>query len=283
MQSAAKDLLTRGTGLVVLLLVVFGIFALAIRKDESVSDSTGDAEARADHTATELFELGQEALNNRDSDAALARFSEAIRLDPTNAPAFYYRGGVLFARFESDAALADFSESIRLDPRGVRAFVARGAIHSQRKNYDLALADFSEAIRLDPTDAFSFNNRAFVHRQKREYEQAIADYSQAIRLNPQHDAPWGGLAWILATCPEASLRDGRKAVELATRACEIKEWKDRIALETLAAACAECGDFPSAVKWQQQAVAMSLRDPDVVEEGRRRLKLYEDEQPCREE
>jgi tetratricopeptide (TPR) repeat protein len=276
-------MLLRGAGLVVLLLTLLGIFAVALRKDESFLKQNRTPMVAASRTAGQEFELGLEALKNDDFDRALARFSDSIRLDPANALAFYYRGGILCARADYDKALADLTESIRLDPQNGRAFVARATVHSQQKNHDLAISDLSEAILLAPDDAVSFNNRAFVHRQKHDYDQAIADYSEAIRLNPQLGAPLGGLAWILATCPKDNARDGQKAVELATQACEISDWNDRIELETLAAAFAECGDFPAAIKWQQQALAMLHGDPDRVEEGRRRLTLYETGQPFRDE
>jgi tetratricopeptide (TPR) repeat protein len=278
-----KEFLVRGAGLAALLVVLIGIFAVALRNDESVSETTGSPAVNAKNTAKEEFALGAEALNTGDFDRALARFSESIRLDPANASAFVYRGGIFFARGEHDQALADLSEAIRLDPRHVAAFVARGTIYSGRQQYDLALADFSAAIRLDPDHALSFNNRALVYRQRHEYDQAIADYAKAIRLMPHHNAPCGGLAWLLATCPQASVRDGRKAVELATRACEFTAWQDRIELETRAAACAECSDFPAAIQWQKKAIALVPGDPDRIEECQRRLKLYENGQPWREE
>jgi hypothetical protein len=100
---------------------------------------------------------------------------------------------------------------------------------------------------------------------------------------PRHDAPAAGLAWVLAACPNADLRDGPRAVELATRACEATQGKDRIALETLAAAHAECQDFAAAIQWQVRAVALLQGDPAGIAEGRRRLKRYEDGQPYRDE
>jgi tetratricopeptide (TPR) repeat protein len=281
-QSTAKEAFVRGAGLMAMLLILMGVFALVLRKDVSARKSTNPQATGVGRTASEEFAFGTEALKNEDVDEALARFSDAIRLDPENALAYYYRGGILFGRNEFDRAFADFSKSIRLDPHSGRAFFARATIYTRRKDFDLAIADLSEAIRLEPENSFYLNNRAFVHRQQHEYELAIADYEDAIRLMPEHDAPAGGLAWILATCPDAGMRDGARAVKLATRACEITHWKDRIALETLAAACAECQDFPAAVQLQQQALALR-GDPNRIAEGRLRLKLFEDEQPFRDE
>jgi tetratricopeptide (TPR) repeat protein len=97
------------------------------------------------------------------------------------------------------------------------------------------LADFNEAIRLDPEASMAYNNRAVIWSQRRDYHRALADLSKAIQFDPQNDLAYTGRAWIWATCPDAKYRDGRRAVESATRSCEITEWKGADSLNTLAA------------------------------------------------
>ena len=75
----------------------------------------------------------------------------------------------------------------------------------------------------------------------------------------------------MATCPDAKHRDGRKAVELATRACELNE-----------ADYAEAGDFDKAVEWQEKANKL-YSDADDRKKGEDRLKLYQQRKPYREE
>jgi serine/threonine-protein kinase len=88
------------------------------------------------------------------------------------------------------------------------------------------------------------------------------------------------LARILATSSAAEVRDGKRAVSLATTACELTEWKYLPALDTLAAAYAEAGDFDSAVKWQTRAIE---RAPDNKKDNLpSRLELYQQRQPYRE-
>jgi len=90
-------------------------------------------------------------------------------------------------------------------------------------------------------------------------------------------------AWFWATSSDAQKRDGRRALEAATRACELTEWQNPAMLDTLAAANAEVGDFVAAVLWQREAldrIPEGASDRPGYEE---RLKLYERHEPYRED
>lgn len=83
-----------------------------------------------------------------------------------------------------------------------------------------------------------------------------------------------------ATCPDAKYRDGKKAVEDATKASQLTAGKEVRILETLAAAYAEAGDFASAVMWQEQAMALA---PEKSKRSVRfRLDLYNSHRPYRQ-
>src|SRR5262249_47211100 len=97
-----------------------------------------------------LVSQGDTSVNNRDYDRAIADYSEAITLVPTNAPAFFGRGSAYVNKGDNDRAIADYNEAIRLDPKFAFAFNNRGFAYFRKGDPDRAIADFSEAIRLDP-------------------------------------------------------------------------------------------------------------------------------------
>ena len=92
------------------------------------------------------------------------------------------------------------------------------------------------------------------------------------------------LAWSLATSPEASLRNGAKAVETARRAMELSDGRQPAILDTLAAAYAEAGRFPEAVETVRKAIALASeqKQPDVEESLREKIAIYEAGKPFRE-
>ena len=94
-----------------------------------------------------------------------------------------------------------------------------------------------------------------------------------------------GLAWALATSPDGAIRNGKEAVQWATKACESAKWTNIFNIGTLAAAHAEAGDFGDAVKYAKMAIknADPAKDADFIKGAEDRLKLYKDRQPYREQ
>ncbi len=124
-----------------------------------------------------------------------------------------------------------------------------------------------------------------------DYAQNLAGCDEMIRC--YSDLPWAHQqrAWILATCPESKLRDGKLAIAAATRAAELTNWKKSDVLRTLAAAYAEAGDFANALRWERCGVELEkvtlknvppqnrgMKSIGVVED---RLALYKARKPLR--
>jgi tetratricopeptide (TPR) repeat protein len=215
-------------------------------------------------------------------EKAISDYNQAIRLDPNNADAHYNRGLAGHKVGNYDNAISDYDAAIRLDPNNADAYNNRGAAWRAKGNYDKAISDYSAALRLDPKLALAYYNRGNAYKKKGEFDKAIADYDAAIRLDSEKYADaYNNLAWILATCSDKQYRDGKRAVECATKACELTDWKENVWFDTLAAAYAEAGDFENAVKWQQKATEMA--NDEEKEDYRSRLDLYKAGKPYREE
>ncbi len=125
------------------------------------------------------------------------------------------------------------------------------------------------------------NNLARVLSSQGKFQEAARHYDEALRLDPGYADAYKNRAMIMAACPEAKYRDGRRAVESATRACELTDWKSAACLETLAAAHAEAGDFDAALSSQTLALDL-LQDERQKTDCRSRIVLYKAKKPYRE-
>src|SRR5262249_52469024 len=121
-----------------------------------------------------------------DLDRAIADYSEAIRLNPKLATAYYNRGIAWRAKGDLDRAIADYSEAIRLDPKLAAAYNNRGNAWSDKGDLDGAIADYSEAIRLNPKYTIAYRNRGLANLYAGTPPKALADLAQAHGLDPKN-------------------------------------------------------------------------------------------------
>jgi tetratricopeptide (TPR) repeat protein len=215
-------------------------------------------------------------------EKALQDLNDAIRLNPFSPVGFSNRGMVYDELQEYDNAIRDYDEALRRDPRDALTYNNRGIVYKAKRDYDQAIRDYSLAIRFDPRSSDAYFNRANANKSRKAYEQAVSDYSQVIRLDAKDADAYSNLAWLLATCPDGRVRNGQKAVEYATKACELTSWKSSYVLATLGVAYAEMGRFEEATRWQKKALESSQYEKEEGEQGRQRIVLFQDHLPYRE-
>jgi tetratricopeptide (TPR) repeat protein len=211
---------------------------------------------------------------------AIADFDEAIRLSPGLAFAFNQRGRAWLAQGNSMMkAVADFNEAVRLNPVYDSAYNNRGLAWAAMGEFDSALADFRTAVRLDPDSTFARNTTSRLAAEAMRQDTAQQGANLSRLLDPL-ESPRNNLALLLATCPDERFRNGKEALENADRLCQLDGHRYAPFLSTLAAACAETGDFAGAVRWQTEA--LELAPEQKKEESRSRLALYQAGKPYRQ-
>ncbi|MEY2563006.1 MAG: hypothetical protein QOH88_1199 [Verrucomicrobiota bacterium] len=249
------------------------------------------------------------------SKQAIEEFNAALRLNPNLAYVYNNRGLIYSDMGRSDAAIRDFTHAIQCDPNYANAYNNRAIEYSKLGRNEQALADYDEAIRRDPNVENSHINRAFLLEkmgdsqraaadydrviikaprgpddyvargyalsEKGDYARAASDYRRALELAPTHRVALNALAWLQATCPDASLRNGKEALRNSRTVCELTRWQDGDYLDTFAAACAEVGDFENAVRHQTQVVSMANTAGEDRNAKQKRLALYREGKPYR--
>ena len=217
-------------------------------------------------------------------DGDRARPEESVPLPPPGLPAWSRQG-------EHAKAIADFDEAIRLAPKEADAYISRGIEWEKDLEPDKALADYQKAISLDPRRAIAYDGRGRIWKERKEYAKAAANFAQLALMLPDDPRGHRELAWLLATCEDRAIRDGKRAVDEATTACKLTNGADIDCIDTLAAAYAETGDFANAIKWQTRAIEFHLLKNSGVDElinmrkemdMRERLALYNRRTPYRE-
>jgi tetratricopeptide (TPR) repeat protein len=209
-------------------------------------------------------------------DEAQADFEKVLSKEADNASAYVGCGSVQLAHHNTEQALAEFDQALRFQPACADAFVGRGVVHLMRKDDAMALADYDHALKLDPENIKGLQGRGCAHFRLKDFQAARFDLERAAQLGPEDPEALNRLAWLLAVCSEPKVRDSKKAIELARKACDLAGNRSPHMLDTLAAALAAEGDFAEATQVERQVLKLiQSTDKENLLASTARLKLYE--------
>lgn len=252
------------------------------KRGELLLDQGRNAEARVDFNDAincdktcwrAEHNLGVIKAQSGDFLIAKRHFDRTLELNPEFAKAYANRAALLVQSSNYQGALADYQRAIEVDPDLAMAHAGRGRVCHMLGNLEQALRHLDAAELLSPNDAMISQGRGDLLVDLGRYGQARQAYEQAIMLAPNQPNAYRNLAWMLATCPSDTFRNGEEALANAQLALELTQKPDDIALDTHAAALAAVGRFDEAIPMLKEAIKMAPKaDAEVYTE---RLAMYE--------
>jgi len=185
-------------------------------------------------------------------------------------------GQALIDQGRDDEASQYFADALSIRANDYLAQEGLAMARADQGKTREAIEAYRVAIELRPFEARSHFMLGNLLSQQGNVAEAIAEYRITLQLEPNHLIALNDLAWLLATAPDARVRDGAEAVRLAEKACQLTGYRGSSFVGTLAAAYAEAGRFDDAVKTAQQAVALGTAEKKaaLADKNRKLLELY---------
>lgn len=234
--------------------------------------------------ATAESNLGNAFLRLGQGEKSLTHLRRAVEFDPRDAEAHNNLGNTLLQLGHREEAAAEYRRAFAIDPGYAEAHNNLGALLLQKGETDDAVSQLQNALQLSPDNPDAHNNLGNALLQLGREGEAVAQYRKALELRPEDANTQNNLAWLLATSPDAQIRNGREAVELAERADRSTGNANPVIVATLSAAYAEAGRFAEAVKTARRALDLAAQTGHSALVGaiRAQVELYESGSPSRE-
>jgi tetratricopeptide (TPR) repeat protein len=148
-----------------------------------------------------------------------------------------------------------------------------------------AISHAEAALKINANNADAHNNLALAISRRGRLPEAVAHWNQSLKIHPENLNARTNLAWVLATAPDASLRNGSLAVELAEPVARATGNSNVVSLQILGAAYAESGRFDEAIRASRQAWELAIKQGNapLADSLLRSIASYEANQPLRDE
>jgi tetratricopeptide (TPR) repeat protein len=175
------------------------------------------------------------------------------------------------------------SLKVDLSPNDADYYYNLGCTYFDSGKHREAIEVFKKAIIINPDHVDAYNDLGNAYWNVGKYQEALDAYEKAVKIEPYDAYYINNLAWLLSTCPDDDIRDGKRALDIMKPLIDRGE-QDPLKIDTLAAAYAEVGNFSEAIKLMHKAIEKIDKNnkPELYKEFQLRLKSFENEQPWRE-
>jgi tetratricopeptide (TPR) repeat protein len=254
-KGGSREWALRGAGAT----IVVGLAIVAWHQVQQWRDSASlfeRAVAVTEDNFVALHYLGVERQREGRNHEAQRSFEAAVALRPPWTPPYLSLAGLQAQAGDLDGAVRHYRASLILDAESMAGHLGLGSSLVRQGRYDLAQAHLERAASLGARTPQLHAALALVANQQQRYADAARHYRNALDVDPGYGPAMNNLAWLLATTPDGSVRDGVSAVDLAERAVRAAPQPDPGVLDTLAAAYAAAGRFADAIGAEQRAIAL---------------------------
>lgn len=254
-------------------------FALGDRK-ATIADATAALDIDPQNVMVLLLRAQALHLENRDAEA-LADAELVLRIEPENRMGRRVRALLLATTGRTAEAATELERLRDEQPKDGEILLQLAMVYNAEKRIDDAVAALDAAIAAAPKSVAALRARGDLRLGQGKLREAVADYEAALALEPRDSGVLNNLAWLLCTAPDRSVRDGQRAVKLATTACEETKFQAPHILSTLAAGHAELGQWDEALRFVDEALKLADEPPLKEQLGKERA-AYEAHKPWRE-
>jgi tetratricopeptide (TPR) repeat protein len=228
--------------------------------------------------------LGLALARQGKTEEAMVSYQNALRCDPKLPLANFGLATLLINQGKWAEAAEHLATVVQVTTNYWEAYDQFGLALSKLGKAEDALDQFSKAVQINPKNPELRSHFAMALDRLGRTREAVAQYWEALSLNPKMSDVLNNLAWLLASHPNAEIRNGAEAVRLAEQACQLTDYHDAMIVGTLGAAYAEAGRFDEAVAAAEKAreLALALGQKDLAEKNQQLIQLFSTRQPYRE-
>ena len=211
-------------------------------------------------------------------------FKHALAVTTNNDVAENNLGIVYLRQGNVDEAISLLQAAVDLRPDNSPAHENLAKALLQKGKVADALIHYQKLLELQPDNIEVHNIVGTALIQQRRIREGVEEWEKVLAIQPDNGNAMSNLAWVFATSPDDSLRDGTKAIQLASEALRISGNRIPILFRTLAAAYAESGRFSEAIQTAQQGIklANSQGNSELAAELNGNIALYQEQRPLRD-
>ncbi len=209
-------------------------------------------------------------------EESAATYRTVIERNPESLLLLMRFSNVLGWLGEDDERFEILTRVIGLAPTTAPAYADLAHIVYKRGDPAEAERLLAASLSIDPCTASPRATLAFLAAKRDDHDRHLQLLKEGIDQCPREDGILNNYAYALATNRDEENRDGDEALRIAKQITQGDEGRRPDYLDTLACAYAEVGDFASAVRAGEEALALqgAAGDPKLIEESKAHLEQF---------